>query len=61
MDHLLQIPQVGRAWDPIPEAYVTLGYLAGVTERVELGALVTPVTFRSRSAAGQDRWPAWTR
>jgi alkanesulfonate monooxygenase SsuD/methylene tetrahydromethanopterin reductase-like flavin-dependent oxidoreductase (luciferase family)/predicted kinase len=47
MDHLLQIPQVGRAWDPIPEAYVTLGYLAGVTERVELGALVTPITFRS--------------
>ncbi len=47
MDHLLQIPQVGRVWDPIPEAYVTLGYLAGVTERVELGALVTPVTFRA--------------
>lgn len=47
MDHLLQIPQVGRAWDPIPEAYVTLGYLAGVTERIELGPLVTPVTFRS--------------
>ena len=47
MDHLLQIPQVGRVWDPIPEAYVTLGFLAGVTERVDLGALVTPVTFRS--------------
>lgn len=47
MDHLLQIPQVGRAWDPIPEAYVTLGYLAGVTERIGLGPLVTPVTFRS--------------
>ena len=47
MDHLLQIPQVGRAWDPIPEAYVTLGYLAGVTERIDLGPLVTPVTFRS--------------
>ena len=47
MDHLLQIPQVGRVWDPIPEAYVTLGYLAGVTERVELGALVSPVTFRA--------------
>lgn len=47
MDHLLQIPQVGRAWDPIPEAYVTLGYLAGCTERIELGTLVTPVTFRS--------------
>jgi alkanesulfonate monooxygenase SsuD/methylene tetrahydromethanopterin reductase-like flavin-dependent oxidoreductase (luciferase family)/predicted kinase len=47
MDHLLQIPQVGRAWDPIPEAYVTLAYLAGVTDRIELGPLVTPVTFRS--------------
>jgi alkanesulfonate monooxygenase SsuD/methylene tetrahydromethanopterin reductase-like flavin-dependent oxidoreductase (luciferase family)/predicted kinase len=47
MDHLLQIPQVGRAWDPIPEAFVTLGFLAGVTEHIELGALVTPVTFRS--------------
>jgi len=47
MDHLIQIPQVGRAWDPIPEAYVTLGFLAGVTERIELGPLVTPVTFRS--------------
>jgi alkanesulfonate monooxygenase SsuD/methylene tetrahydromethanopterin reductase-like flavin-dependent oxidoreductase (luciferase family)/predicted kinase len=47
MDHLLQIPQVGRAWDPIPEAYVTLGYLAGVTDHIDLGALVTPVTFRS--------------
>ena len=47
MDHLLQIPQVGRAWEPMPEAYTTLGFLAGVTERLELGALVTPVTFRS--------------
>ena len=25
MDHLIQIPQVGRAWDPIPEPWVTLG------------------------------------
>ena len=47
MDHLLQIPQVGRAWDPIPEAYVTLAYLAGITERIGLGALVNPVTFRA--------------
>ena len=28
MDHLIQIPQVGRAWDPIPEPWVTLGALA---------------------------------
>ena len=47
MDHLLQIPHVGRLWDPMPEAYVTLGFLAGVTDRLELGALVTPVTFRA--------------
>lgn len=47
MDHLIQIPQVGRAWDPIPEAFVTLGFLAGVTDRIHLGPLVTPVTFRS--------------
>ena len=27
MDHLIQIPQVGRAWEPIPEPWVTLGLL----------------------------------
>ena len=32
MDHLIQIPQVGRAWDPIPEPLVTLGLLAGRTD-----------------------------
>ena len=25
MDHLIQIPQVDRAWEPIPEPWVTLG------------------------------------
>ena len=30
MDHLVQIPQVGRAWDPIPEPWVTLGHLAAL-------------------------------
>ncbi len=47
MDHLLQIPQVARAWDPIPEPYVTLGLLAGRTTRLHLGTLVSPLTFRS--------------
>jgi F420-dependent oxidoreductase-like protein len=47
MDHLIQIPQVGRAWDPIPEPWVTLGLLAGLTGRLRLGTLVTPVTYRS--------------
>ena len=47
MDHLIQIPQVGRAWDPIPEPWVTLGALAASTSRLQLGTLVTPVTFRA--------------
>ena len=46
MDHLIQIPQVGRAWEPIPEPWVTLGMLAGLTSGLRLGTLVTPVTFR---------------
>ena len=47
MDHLIQIPQVGRAWDPIPEPLVTLGLLAGRTSTLQLGTLVSPVSFRS--------------
>jgi alkanesulfonate monooxygenase SsuD/methylene tetrahydromethanopterin reductase-like flavin-dependent oxidoreductase (luciferase family)/predicted kinase len=47
MDHLIQIPQVDRAWEPIPEPWVTLGLLAGVAPGLRLGTLVTPVTFRA--------------
>ncbi|HTA10548.1 MAG TPA: LLM class flavin-dependent oxidoreductase [Streptosporangiaceae bacterium] len=47
MDHLIQIPQVGRAWEPIPEPWVTLGLLAGLDTELRLGTLVTPVTFRA--------------
>ena len=47
MDHLIQIPQVGRAWEPIPEPWVTLGMLAGLEPGLRLGTLVTPVTFRA--------------
>lgn len=47
MDHLIQIPQVGRAWDPIPEPWVTLGLIAGMSDRLRLGTLVSPVTFRA--------------
>jgi alkanesulfonate monooxygenase SsuD/methylene tetrahydromethanopterin reductase-like flavin-dependent oxidoreductase (luciferase family)/predicted kinase len=46
MDHLIQIPQVDRAWTPIPEPWVTLGAIAGLGTGLELGTLVTPVTFR---------------
>jgi len=47
MDHLIQIPQVGRTWEPIPEPWVTLGMLAGLEPGLRLGTLVTPVTFRA--------------
>jgi alkanesulfonate monooxygenase SsuD/methylene tetrahydromethanopterin reductase-like flavin-dependent oxidoreductase (luciferase family)/predicted kinase len=59
MDHLIQIPQVGRAWDPIPEPWVTLGALAALDTNLTLGTLCTPVTFRppgliAKSAATLD-------
>ena len=47
MDHLIQIPQVGRAWDPIPQPWVTLGLLAGLQTTLRLGSLVSPVTFHA--------------
>jgi F420-dependent oxidoreductase-like protein len=46
MDHVRQIPQVGRDWDPMLDPYTVLGSMAAVTTSVRLGALVTPVTFR---------------
>lgn len=47
MDHMLQIPQVGREWEPMLEAYGTLAYLAAATERIRLGTLVTGITYRN--------------
>ncbi len=47
MDHFVQIPQVGREWEDMLESYTTLAYLAGVSERIRLGTLVTGVTYRN--------------
>ncbi len=47
MDHLIQIPQVGRPWEAIPEPWVTLGALAALGTELELGTLCTPATFRA--------------
>ncbi|MGI9607741.1 MAG: TIGR03560 family F420-dependent LLM class oxidoreductase [Acidimicrobiales bacterium] len=47
MDHMIQIPQVGPAWDPMLESYATMGFLAAVTSRIRLGVLVTAATFRN--------------
>jgi F420-dependent oxidoreductase-like protein len=46
MDHYFQMDQMAPAEEPMLEAYTTLGYLAGVTERLTLGVLVTGVMYR---------------
>jgi len=46
MDHYFQMDHAGSAAEPMLEAYTTLGYLAGRTERLTLGVLVTGVMYR---------------
>jgi F420-dependent oxidoreductase-like protein len=46
MDHFFQIPSVGPAEEPMLDGYSALAYVAGVTERIQLGTLVTGVTYR---------------
>lgn len=51
MDHYYQINGLfGEAYtDPMMEAYTTLGYLAGLTEKAYLGVMVTGVVYRHPS------------
>jgi F420-dependent oxidoreductase-like protein len=46
MDHYFQMEQAASVAEPMLEAYTTLGYLAGRTERMTLGVLVTGVMYR---------------
>ncbi|MDQ6840105.1 MAG: LLM class F420-dependent oxidoreductase [Actinomycetota bacterium] len=46
MDHWFQMENVAPADDPMLEGYTSLGFLAGQTERITLGLLVTGVTYR---------------
>ena len=46
MDHLFQIGVIGPSEMDMLEAYTTLGYLAARTEKVQLLAWVTAVTYR---------------
>jgi F420-dependent oxidoreductase-like protein len=46
MDHFFQLQLIGSPDEPMLEAYATLSYLASLTTRVKLGALVTGVIYR---------------
>ena len=50
MDHLLQLPEdtgLGGPDQPMLEAYTTLGFLAGTTERIALGPMVGNAVLRT--------------
>jgi F420-dependent oxidoreductase-like protein len=47
MDHVVQIPQVGRPWQDMPESWTTLAWCAARTSTIRLGTLVTGVTLRN--------------
>ena len=46
MDHYFQMENLGGPPEPMLEGYTSLGFLAAQTSRVELGLLVTGVTYR---------------
>jgi F420-dependent oxidoreductase-like protein len=47
MDHFFQIRTMGPAENEMLEGWTTLGFAAGVTNRIKLGTMVTGVTYRN--------------
>jgi F420-dependent oxidoreductase-like protein len=46
MDHFFQIPGLGQAEEPMLESYSALAFIAGQTQKITLGTMVTGVTYR---------------
>jgi F420-dependent oxidoreductase-like protein len=50
MDHFFQIGGLGQPQEPMLEAYSALNFMAALTERIRLGAMVTAVIYRHPGA-----------
>ncbi|HST04586.1 MAG TPA: LLM class F420-dependent oxidoreductase [Chloroflexia bacterium] len=46
MDHFFQIPGLGQPQEPMLESYSALAFIAGQTQKIKLGTMVTGVTYR---------------
>lgn len=47
LDHMIQIPRVGRSNEPVLEGWTVLAALAAVTSRIRLATLATAVGYRN--------------